>query len=198
MVVASRHLLDVDAELALSRYRHRVFVDRLGWDIPQTGYSDGGERDQFDRHDTVYVIRRDTDGTITGCARLLPTVAPYLLEKVFPELFESAEIPKSRLVWEMSRLAVESGGSSAQFMSGVREIFRAAVVYGRERKVERFVSVSFLAMERLLRRLGIHAHRAGPPKIVDGVPVIAFWVELDQQTFTALGLDENGFPPDIH
>ncbi|WP_347333173.1 acyl-homoserine-lactone synthase, partial [Ralstonia pseudosolanacearum] len=65
----------VDA--ALAHYRHQIFVGQLGWQLPM---ADGRfERDQYDRDDTVYVVARDADGAICGCARLLPTTRPYLL-----------------------------------------------------------------------------------------------------------------------
>ncbi|MCA3858031.1 MAG: acyl-homoserine-lactone synthase, partial [Burkholderia sp.] len=42
---------------------------------------------------------------------------------------------------------------------------------------------------RLFRRIGIHAHRAGPPKQVDGRLVVACWIDIDPQTFAALGIE---------
>ncbi|WP_459724454.1 acyl-homoserine-lactone synthase, partial [Sideroxyarcus sp. TK5] len=67
----------------ISSYRHKVFIEMLGWEL-QT--KQGIELDQFDRPDTVYVVSQDDDGTVNGCARLLPTDRPYLLGEVFPQL----------------------------------------------------------------------------------------------------------------
>ena len=50
-------------ELAL--YRHRVFVEMLGWDL---AVQDGMELDQFDRPGTLYVIARGQEGG-NGCPR---------------------------------------------------------------------------------------------------------------------------------
>ena len=50
------------------------------------------------------------------------------------------------------------------------------------------ITVSPLGIERLLYRMGVHAHRAGPPILVDGKPVFACWIEIDEQTCRALGL----------
>jgi len=33
-------------------------------------------------------------------------------------------------------------------------------------------------MERLIRRLGIHSHRMGPPCVVNGEPIYGCWIEL--------------------
>jgi N-acyl-L-homoserine lactone synthetase len=48
------------------------------------------------------------------------------------------------------------------------------------------ITVSPLGIERLLHRMGVNAHRAGPPMLVDGKPIFACWIEVDQQTLTAL------------
>jgi len=40
----------------------------------------------------------------------------------------------------------------------------------------------------LLYRMGVHAHRAGPPMLADGKPIFACWIEIDEQTMTALGI----------
>ena len=86
----------------LAQYRHRVFVERLGWQLQG---EPGIEFDAFDRPDTVYVIARGEHGRIVGCSRLLPTTAPYLLSHVFPELLEGCPPPGSPQIWELSRFA---------------------------------------------------------------------------------------------
>jgi acyl homoserine lactone synthase len=51
------------------------------------------------------------------------------------------------------------------------------------------IGVTFLSMERLFRRIGVHAHRAGPAQRIDGRMVVACWIDLDAQTLSALGVD---------
>ena len=77
----------------MARYRHRVFVEKLGW---QLHCRDALELDQFDRDDTVYVIAQNEDGEVIGTARLLPTTRPYLLAEVFPQLLNGAPAPCAR------------------------------------------------------------------------------------------------------
>ena len=72
----------------VARFRHMVFVERLGWSL-QT--HDNTEHDQFDRPDTVYVVTKNDEGDIFGCARLLPTIRPYLLGEVFPQLLNGLD-----------------------------------------------------------------------------------------------------------
>ncbi|MDI9690539.1 acyl-homoserine-lactone synthase, partial [Burkholderia cenocepacia] len=51
-----------------------------------------------------------------------------------------------------------------------------------ERGVQRLITVSPLGIERLLRRAGFLAHRAGPPMIIDGHPIFACWIEVVPQS----------------
>ena len=83
----------------LARFRYRIFVEMLGWDLP---CRDGLELDQFDREDTVYLVARK-DAEVVGTARLLPTHRPYLLGEVFPQLMGQQPLPKDPAVWELSR-----------------------------------------------------------------------------------------------
>jgi len=53
----------------VAHYRHKVFIEMLGWELETRN---GEELDQFDRPDTLYVVSQDDDGNVNGCARLLP------------------------------------------------------------------------------------------------------------------------------
>lgn len=176
-------------EVAVASYRHKIFIERLGWQLP---VQNGLERDQFDRPDTLYVVARDDNGDICGCARLLPTVRPYLLSEVFPQLMNGQPPPSSQDVWELSRFAVVdlSGGAANSTLQAryTRELLAAATQVVRQQGGQRLITVSPLGIERLLHRMGVHAHRAGPPVLVDGKPVFACWIEIDEQTCRALGL----------
>ena len=182
---------------ALGRYRYRVFVERLGWrlDTPP-----GIERDQFDRPDTVHVIARDEEHQIVGCARLLPTTGPYLLGKVFPQLMNGLPPPSTPDVWELSRFAVVDlhtwrTGISGQKPSALEvDILRRSADYVTSKGAKRLLTVSPLAMERLLRKTGFHVHRAGPPVLVDGSPTFACWIELDDPFSTGRNAGKTGVP----
>lgn len=162
--------LGSDLLRALGRYRHQVFVQRLGWDLPDA--SEDGEWDRFDRPDTVHVMVLDPLGRITGCARLLPTTMPYLLADVFSQLLDGAPAPRSAEVWELSRFAAvdlhaaPSAGhtlGSPLALNLLRASMRAASRHG----ARGLVSVSPVAIQRILQhgqfpfsRLG-RMHRIG-------------------------------------
>lgn len=165
----------------VANYRHKVFVEQLGWEL-QT--QDGEELDQFDRPDTVYVVAQDGEGHVSGCARLLPTTRPYLLGEVFPQLFNGLLPPSSPDVWELSRFAAVDLNSPAstqgQFSSPIAiKLLQESIACAAAHGAKRLITVSPIGVERLLRRAGFHAHRAGPPMVIDGHPIFACWIEVD-------------------
>ena len=173
--INSKVLIDVE------RYRHKVFVETLGWDLAT---EQGRERDQFDGDETIYLAARDDDENVVGTGRLLPTTGPYLLADVFPQLMGGAEIPRDPRVWELSRFAAvdftsPQGSALGQFSSEVTiALFHSAMNVAEANGAERIITVSPLGVERLLRRKGIQAHRAAPPMIVDGHPIFACWIDI--------------------
>ena len=166
----------------ISSYRHKVFVETLGWQL-QT--KNGLELDQFDRPDTVYVAAQDDEGNVTGCARLLPTDHPYLLGEVFPQLMNGLMPPCTPDVWELSRFAAmdfnnRTSSALGQFSSTVAvRLLQESIACAASHGAKRLITVSPVGIERLLRKAGFHAHRAGPPMVIGGHPIFACWIELE-------------------
>jgi acyl homoserine lactone synthase len=166
----------------ISRYRHKVFIEQLGWDLHT---QNGLELDQFDRPDTVYVVAQDEEDNITGCARLLPTTHPYLLGDIFPQLLNGLTPPSTPDVWELSRFAAvdfsnQNASPLSQFSSDVAVgLLRESIACAARHGAKRIITVSPLGVERLLRKAGFHAHRAGPPMVIDGHAIFACWIEVD-------------------
>ena len=165
----------------VAHYRHKVFIEMLGWELETRN---GEELDQFDRPDTLYVVSQDDDGNVNGCARLLPTSQPYLLGEIFPQLMNGAGVPCSDDVWELSRFAAVDFNSRttsalSQFSSEVAvELLKESIAFAAANGAKRLITVSPIGIERLLRRAGFRAHRAGPPMIIDGHPIFACWIEV--------------------
>jgi acyl homoserine lactone synthase len=168
---------------SLGQYRHKVFVETLGWQLQA---QNGQELDQFDRDDTVYVVALDETRKIIGAARLLCSTKPYLLGEVFPQLMHGLALPCCTEVWELSRFAAVDFSAAAvsplaQFSSPVavallKESLRHAVSLG----AKQLITVSPLGVERLLRKAGFRSHRAGPPQLINGSPVFACWIDAQQ------------------
>src|ERR1700709_2253540 len=100
-----------ERELAhMFRERKRVFVDRLGWEVPVV---DGEfEIDQFDTEQAVYLLSLDAAGVPLGSVRLLPSPGPPLLSEVFPQLCERG-VPTGEDVWDITRICTLDSGPDA-------------------------------------------------------------------------------------
>ncbi|CRI67034.1 Autoinducer synthesis protein solI [Thiocapsa sp. KS1] len=185
MVSGTQAALPQGVYSQVSCYRQKVFVERLGWDLR---VENGEERDQFDRPDTVYVVARDDHGRVIGCARLLPTTQPYLLDEEFPGLLNGVPPPSSPEVWELSRFAAVDLNRSPtsptyQFSSLITvDLLKESIACAAACGAKRLITVSPIGVERLLRRAGFHAHRVGPPMVAKGHPVVACLIETELAT----------------
>lgn len=178
----STNSLPKGLENELAVYRYKVFVEKLGWELDTpVGY----ERDQFDNPETIYVVARNSKKEIIGCSRLLPTSEPYLLSEVFPELLGGNPPPHSPEIWEISRFsALDLNASSLEKHKGslssavAAGLLEESVNYLKQFNVKTIITVSPLAVERLIKGLGYKVHRGGAPVLVDGHPVIACIIDI--------------------
>ena len=162
----------------MGHYRREVFINQLGWELNTIN---GMELDEFDAPDAVYVCLHDEDAQVSGVARLLPTTAPYLMEKVFPQLWGGKQLPSDPKIWELSRFAAASPyttgaiehQASAQHAS---ELLRNVMRVGSMLGAQTLVTVSPVSMERLLRINGFRAKRAGKPILNCGMPITALQI----------------------
>jgi acyl homoserine lactone synthase len=183
-------LLSADILDSMFRLRSAVFCDRLGWDLETVR---GRELDRYDDLDPTYMVVRDRmrPNHALGSWRLLPTTGPYMLRDVFPELLDGQPLPADPRIWEISRYAIASDGVATRPGFGFGEIsvamWRHLLSFSREMGIEAYVGVTSIAVERLVRKLGLGFHRLGSPRRYGGVPNIAFRIPMDAQAEAALG-----------
>jgi N-acyl-L-homoserine lactone synthetase len=166
---------------ALGRYRHRVFVQHLGWSLPDA--SGETEWDCFDRPDTVYVLALSAAGSLRGCARLLPTTRPYLLGEVFPQLLDGQPAPHDEDTWELSRFAAVD--LAAAPLHGhtlgspqALDLLLAAMREAANRGASALISVSPTAIQRILRKGGFKFSPLGQTHNVGGQTLFACGMPL--------------------
>jgi len=167
----------------MARYRHRVFVEKLGWDLDTRARF---ELDEFDRKDTAYLIARNAGGRIVGTCRLLSTHRPYLLATVFPELLGSKSAPCSPKIWELSRFAAmdldaKPGGTHQDPLGSplALEMLSVAMRTVAQEGGQRLISVSPLGVERILRQAGLRARRLAPPMRIGRRHLFACAIDVD-------------------
>ena len=169
--------------------RHKVFSERLGWDVNS---DNGMEYDFFDVMNPVFIVAKDECDQVEGCWRALPTTGPYMLRDTFPQLLRGEEIPNDPSVWELSRFAVsvEDGKGSQAAVSPVTimllyEAYNYAVKHG----IKSYVTVTSVALERMLKRMvGVPLRRFGDKKAqrVGSVLSVAVWVDINDELRTSL------------
>ena len=170
---------------ALGQYRRQVFVDKLGWKLPLT--PTGCEVDQFDKPDTLYVVSHAKQGHINhinGCTRLVQTTQPYLLGDVFGELLAGQDVPRDPNIWEISRYSAIDFGGSSDIAAGIFSSEIALQLMDTSQATVKsmggtgMVAVTVIGVERLLRQAGRAYHRLGAPKMIDGFPLVAIWIDV--------------------
>jgi len=186
ILVAAADELQTSPEVLdhMFRFRHKVFHDRLGWDVASV---DGREVDRFDELNPVYMVARNRVGTVEGCWRLLPTTGPYMLKDTFPELLQDESAPVASDIWELSRFAAESSDSGDLAQAAVSPVtfvmFQAMVDYALQHGIRQYVTVTSVALERLLRRMGMPVSRFGDGKArrIGKVLTVACRIEINTQ-----------------
>jgi N-acyl-L-homoserine lactone synthetase len=58
-------------------------------------------------------------------------------------------------------------------------LLKESIACAKKNGAKRIISVSPIGVERLLRKIGFPAQRAGPPILIDGQPIIACWIESE-------------------
>lgn len=175
--------LTPDIERDIYQLRYATFSERLGWDVETYGDQ---EFDRFDSLEAQYVIAKE-NGSLSGCWRILPTEGPNMLRDVFPELLDGNAAPCNADTWELSRFAVvRQQVSSFGFSTLPLQMMLEAVRCARQQGVSSFVTVTTLAMERLLNHLHLRPRRLGSPMLIGSVRTVALTIATSGATEDAL------------
>lgn len=186
--------LHKDVLESLYRFRTEMFYKRLKWDL---NIDKGLEKDQYDEVNPVYLLSRNHLDEVQSCARLLPTTGPYMLREVFSQMLQGEAAPENDSVWELSRFAViPPGGTDKQqatFHPITLSMMQQAVHFADRNGIERYVIVTSVALEKLLRRIGLGMRRFGQGKAmwIGNVLSVACWIDINEQTRRAVGCEES-------
>jgi N-acyl-L-homoserine lactone synthetase len=179
----SDRALSLTMRRAIARYRHRVFVQSLQW---QLRAEDGHEQDEFDTAGATHIVAHCGDVAVVGYARLLPTSQPYLLATHFGHLLNGTEPPRTPDVWELSRFAASEGLGVAEQTRVGKQVLLEAVRFAKARGCERLISCTTVSIERLAQRWGIDIRRLGPPQRSAAGLLVAVCIECNDLTLSVL------------
>jgi acyl homoserine lactone synthase len=201
IVIARREdgMLSANDLEGMHMLRYQVFRRRLNWEVPVDGER---EQDDFDRlADATYMVVRGDAGQVLGCWRLLPTEGPNMLRDTFPQLLEGAPAPRGTDIWELSRFATRSDGGGEAVAAFTRamplQMMRAVVDFARGHGIRRYVTVTTVAVERMLRSLGVNVSRLGAPATVGIERAVALNIEIDAKTVSAVFRDTDLTPAPV-
>ena len=165
-----------DALVAHHRLRHRVFVERHGWNVPS---HNGMEYDQFDTPAAVYLVWRDETNEARGAARLIPTDRPYMLRELWPHLVTERPLPVSPKVWEGTRLCVDRGVPGRVRRRIIGELLAGCLEYGLLVGIDYYLIVAPLTvLTRTYRVAGCSIEVLGPEADIEGHIVAAAACEV--------------------
>lgn len=163
------------------RLRHRLFVERQGWEVPTYR---GMEHDEFDTPAAQYLLWVDDKGDTRGVVRLLPTTQPYMLKKLWPDMI-SGEPPESDCVWEATRFGCDQTLDEPMRRRVVAEILCAMQEFGIQHGISRYLAVM---PPRLLRcvvvKAGCKVNVLGPERMLGNFPAAAAYLAIAPEVLT--------------
>jgi acyl-homoserine lactone synthase len=194
VVTSQNAVLYKDALEGMFRLRHRIFVERMGWEALRK--PDGIEKDQFDTPDAVYLILQDDNGAVIGSHRLLPTIKPHLFSELFPEMCNVRGVQRAHNIYELNRTCVDEEYLDRKKQEWARQqIIAGLVEFSYRAGIERVtiltpleVMFRYMLMDIEVKPLGLHRE-------IDGVKQAAVSVTMnrhaDQAVKAAFGIKSN-------
>lgn len=165
-----------EAWISQHRLRHRMFVERQGWEVPSFN---GLEYDQFDTPAAVYLMWRDDAGQARATTRLIPTERPYMLKELWPDMVTSAPLPSSPRVWEATRIGVDRDLDPRTRQRVCGEIVAGCLEFGLINGIDRYIFLMPLVIiKSLLVRAGCPVALMGEPRMIAGHLVAAAEVKI--------------------
>lgn len=164
-----------DAWISHHRLRHRLFVERQGWDVPTVRDL---EHDEFDTPAAQYLLWFDDDDDLRGVARLLPTTRPYMVQKLWPDLV-TGELPNSDSIWEATRFGCDRSLGAKARRRVVAEILCAMQEFGLAQGIEHYLAVmSVRLMKRVVVDAGCPVELLGPERRLGRLPAAAAYLPV--------------------
>mgnify|MGYP001577179705 CR=1 FL=1 len=174
----TRRLLDQMCTL-----RAKIFAERLGWDV---NTHDDRERDRFDDLNPTYVLAVTRHSEVVGSVRLLPAMGPTMLSSIFPELLVDAQYTPHAHMVESSRFCVDTtveGSKDRGLHQVTRFMFAGILEWCLSTGHTELVTVTDVAVERILARAGWPLRRLGLPQTIGQTAALAGQLAVNFEAF---------------
>lgn len=155
-----------DALASQFRLRHKVFVQKQQWGVPNWR---GMEYDQYDTPAAVYCVWRDDDGQVRGVARLAPTTIPYMIKDLWPDMVTDGGLPASADIWESTRLGIDHDLPKDLRRRILSELILAYMEASMLHGVKGLIGIGYSwCWEHSFDKQGWPVRRLGPSRPIDG------------------------------
>ena len=172
-----------EAWISHHRLRHRIFVERQGWNLPS---HNGLEYDQFDTPAATYVLWLDDRHQTRGVTRLIPTTRPYMIQSLWPELIRGP-LPQSATIWEASRFGCDRDVDADTRRRVVAELICGCQEFGIANGIAKYIGVMPISIfHHVIGLAGCRVTRLGPTIQMQRQEIGAAYVDVCQTTLAAV------------
>ena len=165
--------------------RKRVFVDRLGWQLPSP--QSWLEVDDFDNECAVYLVARSPmTGGHAGSVRLLPSTGKHMLNSLFQSLCAGA-VPVGNDCWEISRLVTSPPDVAGTSVLKLHRLMALALLeFASLNSIRRYTLVAETHRVPALLSIGWSVTPLGLPSDFMGQKLQALQIAVEDRTIRDL------------
>lgn len=171
----------------LHRLRHRVFVERLKWALPQ---GDGvHEIDQFDGPGCMHLVVLGDDGRVRATSRITPSTAPNVSCDLLAAQM-GVTFPRGDDIVEVSRLCLDPDLDEAERQAALLDLRISQVeLFGRN-GWSRSIGVVYQTTLQLWIRSGMRIDILGPPLRFPADRHLAFACVASEDPMRPTGIED--------
>lgn len=185
VVLPEARLEHAAALMQMHHDRKRVFVDRLGWDLPSP--RSWLEVDDFDNEFAIYLLSRsEGSGRHEGSVRLLPTTKRHMLASLFDGLC-AGSVPVADDIWEISRLVTCPPDVAGTSLFKLHRLLALGLLeFALLNSIRAYTLVAEAHRVPALLSIGWTVSPLGLPTDYFGQSLQALQIEVDVETVRAL------------
>ena len=169
-----------DVVEAMYRFRHRIFVDMLGWQA--IAREDRRDVDAYDHDQAIYFVTLER-GEVVACSRLIPSLSPNICATEFAEYATLRPIPRGPTIYDYSRFAVAADRFAPEECNRLKALQVASVFdYCQRRGITSCISFTLAHTLPQYIAAGVRATPLGLPVTLDGSSYVSVQFEMSDQS----------------
>lgn len=155
------------------RFRHRQFVERLGW--RELHSEDGREMDRFDTDDAVHLVVVSGDDVV-GYTRLLRTSHPHLLSDVYPEIMGDQNWPRGDAIYEWTRCISDDRAGPFGSVQASHVLITGVLEFCLLSGIQGMIVETHPKLVSWMLETGYKVDTLNTPQVINNVPVVPVYI----------------------